>query len=551
MKNRETLKWIYQRIRRYFPLVLLISLTTALSAVSGVLIALITKRVFDAATSEGGGSLFTAGALLFAVIIFQVLLSAAQSLLNAYASGKLTVSIRDYLFKRVCEKRYSDISAYHSGDLLNRFTSDTDVIVSSAVSVVPGIVSIITKIIAGVGAMLLLNPLLAAVVLLLGVSVPAVGRLINKKYKKLHREVQKTEGEVRSFLQECFENIVVIKTFVSELPFTGRLGERMDKNFRIKMKRTGITVFSHICLYSFFTLGYYAVMLWGAGGLAAGTVTYGTLMAFLQLISQLRAPLQNVSGIMPQYYSALASAERLIELDRLEDEEAAEDTARLDGIKKNFRELEIRNVSFSYGGEDILDDCSFTAAKGHITAITGESGSGKSTLFKVILGLYTPQKGSITINGDIKADASVRGLFSYVPQGNMVLSGTVRDNITLCNPNISEERLAEAAKAAEIYDYIMSLPDGFDTVLSERGAGLSEGQIQRISIARALLVDAPVLLLDEATSALDEQTETAVLANIKKMTGKTVLFITHRNTSLKVCDTIVHVSNGKFTDISR
>ena len=187
MKNRETLKWIYQRIRRYFPLVLLISLTTALSAVSGVLIALITKRVFDAATSEGGGSLFTAGALLFAVIIFQVLLSAAQSLLNAYASGKLTVSIRDYLFKRVCEKRYSDISAYHSGDLLNRFTSDTDVIVSSAVSVVPGIVSIITKIIAGVGAMLLLNPLLAAVVLLLGVSVPAVGRLINKKYKKLHR----------------------------------------------------------------------------------------------------------------------------------------------------------------------------------------------------------------------------------------------------------------------------------------------------------------------------------------------------------------------------
>ena len=175
----------------------------------------------------------------------------------------------------------------------------------------------------------------------------------------------------------------------------------------------------------------------------------------------------------------------------------------------------------------------------------------KSTLFKVILGLYTPQKGSITVNGDIKADASVRGLFSYVPQGNMVLSGTVRDNITLCNPNISEERLAEAAKAAEIYDYIMSLPDGFDTVLSERGAGLSEGQIQRISIARALLVDAPMLLLDEATSALDEQTETAVLANIKKMTGKTVLFITHRNTSLKVCDTIVHVSNGKFTDISR
>ena len=175
MKNRETLKWIYQRIRRYFSLVLLISLLTALSAVSGVAIALITKRVFDAATSEGGGSLFKAGTLLFAVIILQVLLSAAQSFLNAYASGKLTVSIRNYLFKRVCEKRYSDISAYHSGDLLNRFTSDADVIVSSAVSVVPGIVSIITKIIAGVGAMLLLNPLLAAVVLLIVILATVLG----------------------------------------------------------------------------------------------------------------------------------------------------------------------------------------------------------------------------------------------------------------------------------------------------------------------------------------------------------------------------------------
>ena len=166
-----------------------------------------------------------------------------------------------------------------------------------------------------------------------------------------------------------------------------------------------------------------------------------------------------------------------------------------------------------------------------------------------MLGLYEPQSGNITVNGKIEVNTSVRGLFSYVPQGNMVLSGTVRDNITLCNPEISEERLENAARAAEIYDYISSLPDGFDTVLSERGAGLSEGQVQRISIARALLAEAPVLLLDEATSALDEQTETKVLTNIKNMTGKTVLFITHRNTSLKVCDRIVRVENKKFTEI--
>ena len=307
-----------------------------------------------------------------------------------------------------------------------------------------------------------------------------------------------------------------------------------------------MNVIAHLSLYSFFTVGYYAVLLWGAGGIAAGTLTYGTLMAFLQLISQLRAPLQSVSGIIPQYYSALASAERLMEIERCDNEKPPVSAEELDRVKAEFKTLNINNVNFSYGGETVLQNCCFDAERGHITAITGESGSGKSTLFKLVLGLYAPQSGSITVNGSETVDSSLRGLFSYVPQGNMVLSGTIRENITLCNAGISEQRLEEAVRAAEIYGLIAELPQGFETVLSERGAGLSEGQIQRISIARALLVDAPVLLLDEATSALDEETETRVLSNIKRMTDKTVLFITHRNTSLKVCDRIVHLENKSF-----
>lgn len=547
--NKRTLKWIYARIRRYFPLVILTSAVAAAGALTSVAIALVTKRVFDVATGEIKGTLLSAGLMLFGIIAAQVILSALQSFISGYANGRLVVSIRNYLFAAVCKKKYAKLSEYHSGDLLNRFTSDTEVLVTGAVSIIPSVASMVTKIIAGIGTMLIMNPSLALIILFFGVSVPAVGRVINKKYKSLHKECQKTEGKSRSFLQECFENIVVIKTFVSEAPFIKRLDSYMDENFRIKMKRTGISVATHICLYSFFTVGYYAVLVWGAGGISAGTVTYGTLMAFLQLISQLRAPLQNVSGIMPQYYSALASAERLMELEELPDETAPLSDAETGRLKREFKTIEVNNVSFSYGGEQILSDCGFSAEKGCITAITGESGSGKSTLFKIILGLYEPQSGNITVNGEREVNASVRGLFSYVPQGNMVLSGTIRDNITLCNPEISEENLEKAARAAEIYDYISSLPDGFDTLLSERGAGLSEGQIQRISIARALLADAPVLLLDEATSALDEQTETKVLTNIKNMTGKTVLFITHRNTSLKACDRIVRVENKRFTDI--
>ena len=421
--------------------------------------------------------------------------------------------------------------------------------VSNSVTIIPSITSIVTKIVTGIGAMLILNPYLAVIILMLGIAVPAIGRVINKRYKQLHKDCQKTEGKTRAFLQECFENIVVIKSFVSEAPFKTRLGFFMDENFKIKMRRTSISVLMHICLYSFFTVGYYAVLVWGAGGISAGSLTYGTLMAFLQLISQLRAPLQNVSGIMPKYYAALASAERLMELEESDDERAALEESKMKSLKADFRRLEINDVCFSYGGDRILENCSFAAEKGRIIALTGESGSGKSTLFKIILGLYEPQSGSITVNGETEVNSSVRGLFSYVPQGNMVLSGTIKDNITLCNSDIDEEKIIKAAKAAEIYDYIVSLQDGFDTVLSERGAGLSEGQLQRISIARALLADAPVLLLDEATSALDEATETKVLDNIKNMTDKTVLFITHRNTSLKVCDRIVRVEDKKFTVI--
>ena len=545
MRNKENngraLKWIYCRIRRYIPLTAAVSVVSALSALSFVALALITKRVMDIATGDTSGSLLKSGILLFAVIAIQILLSAAQSILNAYSNGKQTIAFRNYLFGVLCRKKYADISAYHSGDILNRFTSDIDTVVTSSVNIIPNVVSIATKIVAGIGTMLFMNPYIAAAVLLCGVTFPAIGRAINKRYKYMHKECQRTEGRTRAFLQECFENIVVIKTFISEAPFIKKLDSYMDDNFRLKIKRTSISVMANISLYALFTAGYYAVLLWGAGGLSGGTLTYGTLMAFLQLISQLRAPLQNVSGILPQYYSALASAERLMELEGAADEPFPAAAERLEKIKEDFRTLEIKNLFFGYAGESVLRDFSLCAKRGNITAITGESGSGKSTLFKLILGLYEPQSGSITVNGEIPLDASLRGLFAYVPQGNMVLSGTVRENITMNNRTVTDEQIERAARAAEIYDYIISLPDGFETRLAERGAGLSEGQIQRISIARALLTNAPILLLDEATSALDEETETRVLANIKSMTDKTVLFITHRNTSLKVCDRIVHV----------
>ena len=538
--NGKTLLWIYKNCKRYLSVVVVITVFSAIVSLAAVALALVSKDVLDVATGNKAGSFIYYGALLLGIIAVQILLHITDVLLKAYANGKITIALRKNLFTAIGRRKYSEISEYHSGDLLNRLTSDAEVVTGTVVNIIPSISSMAAKIIGGIAALLVLDKRIALLILVFGITVPALGRLVSRKFKSLHKECQKTEGKSRAFMQECFENVVVLKAFEGEAPFVRKLNQYLKANYRVKMKRSGISVITNMSLYTFFTVGYYSVLLWGAGQISSGLITYGTLTAFLQLFQQLRAPLQNISGILPQYYSALASAERLMEIENgIMDKQP--DNEKLSKVKANFSGIEIKNVTFAYKDEIILRDKSLYIEKGKITAITGESGSGKSTIFKILLGLYEPQEGSITVNGEVPLDTSLRGVFAYVPQGNMVLSGTVRENLTICNENVSEEEIVNATKAAEIYDVINTLPDGFDTELTERGGGLSEGQLQRISIARALLTDAPVLLLDEATSALDEATETRVLNNIKEMEGKTILFVTHRNTSLKVCDKILNI----------
>ena len=538
--DKEALLWIYKNCKKYLPIVAVITIFSAIVSLSAVLLALLSKDVIDIATKNKEGSLVLYGALLLITIAVQIILHISDTILKTYASGKLTILMRKNLFTSISRRKYSETTEYHSGDLLNRLTSDTDVIISSVVGVIPSVASMAAKIIGGLSALIILNKNIALLILIFGFTVPALGRLVSRKYKNVHKDVQKAEGKSRAFMQECFENLDVLKAFEGEAPFVRKLNEYLTKNFRFKMKRAKFSVITHMSLYTFFTFGYYAVLLWGATQISSGLITYGTLTAFLQLFNQLRMPLQNASGILPQYYSALASAERLIEIETGDMDRPA-DIEALSKIKADFNGIQLNNITFGYKDEIILNNLSLSIEKGKITAITGESGSGKSTIFKILLGLYEPQNGNVTVNGDIPLDTSLRGIFAYVPQGNMILSGTVRENLTICNDNVTDEDIIKATKVAEIYDIIKALPQGFDTELSERGGGLSEGQLQRISIARALLTNAPVLLLDEATSALDEDTETKVLNNIRDIESKTILFVTHRNTSLKVCDKILHI----------
>jgi ATP-binding cassette subfamily B protein len=467
-----------------------------------------------------------------------------ESYLKARASGKFIIGLRKYLFEQIGVKKYSEISKHHSGDLLNRITGDVEVIQSFVVGTIPSAVSMVTKIIGCVAALIWLEPKVAILVLLVGILVPAFGRLLSKRFRLLHKEVQRSEGLSRSFMQECFMNLSVMKTFKSTKSITDRLDDYMAQNYRSKIKRSVVSIGMHLGLYSLFTIGYYAVLVWGAMQIANPEVafTFGTLTAFMQLISQLRMPLQNVSGLIPQYYSCIASAERLMEIEVIDNEKAALSYEQLKKCDNEFKYILGDKVCFSYGDDNVLNNCSFKIDRGSMTAIMGESGTGKSTLFKLLLSLYQADSGSITFNGDTAVDAAVRGMFAYVPQGNMIISGSIRENIAMCNPDISEEEIIKACKIAEIYDYIEALPNGIDTILSEKGSGLSEGQLQRIAIARAIVAQSPILLLDEATSALDKPTEAKVLKNIKDMADKTVILVTHRTSNLNLCDNIINLS---------
>lgn len=321
----------------------------------------------------------------------------------------------------------------------------------------------------------------------------------------------------------------------------------MEDRYQIQRKRKNVSLLANT---------FVSVLAYGAGfgalvfcgyGLQAGTMTFGTLTAVTQLIAQLQGPLVNMSGIIPQYVALVAAGERLQELEQLYAEPEPE---KLDPkpIYENMESLNGRGLCFAYDRDKIFENAEFTVEKGSFGAILGHSGIGKSTLLKLLMGIYKPAGGSLyvkTFDGEIPIDRSTRRLFAYVPQGNLLLSGTLRENLIITCPEATQEQIDEAVHISCMDDYLPSFPDGLDTVVGESAAGLSEGQAQRLSIARAVISGAPVLLLDEATSALDAETEKLVLQRLKSLHNRTCIAVTHRPAALELCDWTMEMKDGK------
>ena len=547
MKNSKTLKWIFKNTKKYLPAVLLNAVISAVISVGYIALAYFSSYIIDIATGQKQGNIVFYIVLILLLIIMQAVLYILNSSVRVRVQGKTEMHFKRNMFLSLSRKEYARISEFHSGDILNRFTSDIDIVVSGVTGIIPSAVSLIARLAAAITVLMMYSPKLTLVILVLGVVVGAAARIYSSFFKNIHKKVQESVGKTRSFMQECAENMAVIKSFNTAPGFSLKLGDLMNESYKLKLKRNLVSNISSVAVYLIFTGGYYAALSWGAFMVSADIMTFGTLTALLSIVSQIRAPITNISGIIPQYYSALASAERIIELENLADEGKPEENTKISEIYNEMESLNLKGVTFSYeNSHETLKCADMVVKKGEIAALIGGSGEGKSTIFRLLLGLWTKYEGEINISTPsckIPLTPNLRGLFAYVPQGNLILSGTVAENIRFCRETASDEEVYAAAKCADLYDFIMSLPDGFETRLGERGHGLSEGQVQRIAIARAVLSEAPVLLLDECTSALDDKTEKTVLENIKAL-NRTAIIISHRAAALDICDKIYSLDSG-------
>ncbi|MEE0733250.1 MAG: ABC transporter ATP-binding protein [Acutalibacteraceae bacterium] len=550
-KKISPLRWIAGHTKSQIGNILLIVVFYAVLALIGVYSALLARGVIDSAVAGEMQGVVFYGCVYGGLLLFQLLLRVVTKNIYFYIGAKLTVHYRKTIFNTIIRKDYFKVSSFHSGELLNRITNDVAVVADAVVSILPSFSFMVTKLVGALSVLIAIDWRFT-LIFIAGASVLlVVSRAFRSKMKKLHKQVQQTEGKVRSFMQEILSGLLMVKVFGAEDKVDQRASQLQEDNYRIKVKRNRISVIAGTSFSFIFSAGYLYGLLWGAVHIVAGTVTYGTLTAVLSLIGQIQNPIAELSGLLPKYYGALASAERLMELERFPDEAQINDGEMdMQQIYRDLQAIVFKNISFQYDRDLVLKNASLTLQKGTFAVIMGMSGIGKSTLTKLLMGVYPLSGGSIYFKlkdgRQIPVDKSIRRLYAYVPQGNFLLSGTIRDNIAFVCPQASDEDVLRAAKISCAQDFIEELPNGLDTVVGERGQGLSEGQIQRVAIARAILTDAPILILDEATSALDEATEQKLLENIKTLNQKTCIIVSHKKAALSVCDRRIEIIDGKI-----
>lgn len=551
-KNHGALRWILHNSRPQLFNIILLALTYGLNAFIGVYNTVFARDLVNAAVAgDNIDRVYLYGGLFLGITVVQIVTFVLARHFAFKISTKMEISLKANLFRNIMDKDYAAVTAYHTGELMNRLDSDVSVVAGSVTSIIPSIAFFVVKIIGVFYILLTIDVLFALIFVIGGLVVFSVSLLFKPFTKRMHKQAQASDGRVRSFMQEGLSSLLMIKTFDAQEKMSGTVGQLQAENYRIKRKRNFVSILSGTAMNTVFSFAVVWAMCWGGYMLYYHLISYGVLMQIVNLVGQIRLPIQGMANIFPTYFTALASAERIMEIETLPDEEANHADVDIAALYERMDAIRFDDITFAYDSESVLEHASLCIKKGDFVAIEGISGIGKSTLFKLLMSVYHPSGGAITVttrDESYAVDKSLRKLFSYVPQGNFLLSGTLRENIAFVAPHASEEDIMEAVRVACADDFIGELPNGLDSVIAERGAGLSEGQVQRVAIARALLTDSPVLLLDEATSALDEATEERLLTNLRGLNNITCIIISHKKAAERICDRIVTINDKKIVE---
>lgn len=546
MKDIKTIKWIFRKTKSTRLNFILLNVINIIYSFLSIYLILVSKHVIDSATTGTSTELKTYIIQLIIIALIAIALRAILASIDSVTRAKLEINFKQDILENILKRNYEKITKFHSGDLMTRIISDVDIIIDILVSLIPNILSMLTKLICAVILLFQISRQFVGILLLGGIVLFVVINLFKPYLKNIHKKVQEANANVRLFFKEVFENILVIKIFQAENPILDKSHELQNKKYRLQMKQRTISIASNTGLNTIFQIVYIYALIWSAYNLFMKNITVGGLTSIVQLVTQIQAPIIDLSRSVQNVFHMIGSAERIIELENIEKDVIVHNIDS-EKLYNNLDSIVMQNVDFTYENKQIFDKLNLTVRKGENIVIYGESGIGKSTLLKLILGIIQRNAGEIYFNlkdGNRQPiNVDTRNMFTYVPQGKLILSGTIRENITFVNPNISDADLEKALEVSCCKSFINQLEKGLDTKIGERGSGLSEGQIQRISIARAIASKAPILILDEITSSLDSKTEEDVINNIKNLQNITCIIVTHRNSIAKLCDTEYVVEN--------
>ena len=554
-RNRRTLwrqcRWLVAKAKPCLPrLVLLFVVETVLATVT-VGVTLVNKRVIDQAIQASGVFDAPAFALMAALTVGNLLVGAGANYLSMLVREQYAYDLRMQLYGRMLHSKWTALKAYHSGDIQTRLTSDLDAVSSGIAGMVPEVLSLAVRLVLAFAVLFSFDRLLALAALLLGPLGLITGVLFTGRLHKYEIELRENEAKQRSFMQENTENITVMKAFSQEERSMSRFGQLRRERMALVRRRSLFGMLVHVAMRMTFTTGYLLAFGWGILRVSLAQITYGTMNVFLSLINQVQGPIMSLGNIVPRFVGMLAAAGRVMELEDLPAEERSEAPTLTGAVGAR-----LRHASFAYADQkgehdEVLENVSLDVRPGEAVALIGRTGSGKTTIARLLLNLVEPTSGECCFydasGRTAKASPATRSLIAYVPQGNTMTSGTIRENLTL-GENIADEALRQALSTAEA-EFALEL--GLDAHIGERGVGLSEGQAQRLAIARALLRKAPFLILDEASASLDMETERRIMENLRAArSGVTCLVITHRPSLLAICDRCYRVREGAVEEIA-